>query len=151
MVNVLTFTLDREEFGIKLSEVTRVVWAVAITPLPHPDEKILGVINIQGQIIPVINLRKVLGLTQREMELSDQLIIGVLNERAFAILVDRVKDVASYETQDFIQGKEIFNNMDMLESVIKTKGRMILIFDWKFIFNEIISKNVAPAPACIQV
>src|SRR5262245_7366526 len=71
----LIFKLEGHQYTLPLSKVDRVVSAVYVTPLPKASEVVLGIINIQGQVIPVINLRKRFRLSEREVEPSDQFII----------------------------------------------------------------------------
>ncbi len=67
----LVFHLDEQRYAIKLSEVKKVTRAVQITNLAEAPEFLLGLINLQGDIIPIIDIRRALHLPDREMELSD--------------------------------------------------------------------------------
>jgi purine-binding chemotaxis protein CheW len=86
--HLFVFSLDAQPFALPLAVVERVVRAVAVTPLPRMPQIILGVINLQGRIIPVINLRKLFGLEAAdappELELSDYLIIVQGGQRTMA-------------------------------------------------------------------
>ncbi len=59
---ILVFTLDEFSYALPLGNVLRVIHAIAIRNLPQSPEIISGIINVQGQIIPVINIRKRFGL-----------------------------------------------------------------------------------------
>ncbi len=54
----IVFTLDEQRYALHLSAVERVICVVEITPLPKAPEIVLGIINVGGQIIPVIDMRK---------------------------------------------------------------------------------------------
>jgi len=54
---ILVFILDEQRYGLDLDAVDRVVRAVAVTLLPDAPEVVLGIINVQGRIVPVINMR----------------------------------------------------------------------------------------------
>jgi purine-binding chemotaxis protein CheW len=72
----VVFTLDEQRYALYLHAVVRVVRIVEITPLPQTPEVIRGVVNVQGQVIPVVDIRKRFQLPEREPELGDQLIIA---------------------------------------------------------------------------
>src|SRR5271157_2301250 len=72
----VVFTLDGLFYAVSLSVVSRVIRAVEITPLPKAPSIVLGVINLGGRIIPVVNIRKRFRLPERELELTDQLIVA---------------------------------------------------------------------------
>ncbi|MBF8302857.1 MAG: cheW40H-4 [Candidatus Dadabacteria bacterium] len=55
---LVVLTLDEQRYALHLSAVERIVRVVEVTPLPKAPEIVLGVVNVQGQIIPVINIRK---------------------------------------------------------------------------------------------
>jgi len=54
--NIVLFSLDEPRYALYLSAVERVIHSVEITPLPKAPDKVLGVINIQGEVIPVIDI-----------------------------------------------------------------------------------------------
>ena len=76
MSQCVVFTLDERFYAIRLSAVSRVVRAVEITPLPKAPPIVIGVINLGGRIIPVVNIRRRFRLPERELELTDQLIVA---------------------------------------------------------------------------
>jgi purine-binding chemotaxis protein CheW len=69
---LVVFTLDARRYAVPLSTVERIIRAVEITPLPQAPEIVLGVINVQGRIIPVVNTRKRFRLPECDIRLSDQ-------------------------------------------------------------------------------
>ncbi|MFQ5632726.1 MAG: chemotaxis protein CheW, partial [bacterium] len=56
--NHLVFTIDDQQFGLPMSQVERIIRAVEVRPVPEAPDYINGVINMQGRVIPVVNLRK---------------------------------------------------------------------------------------------
>ena len=74
--HLVVFSLDDQQYALLLPVVERVINAVAVTPLPEAPDIVLGVINIYGEIIPVMNIRKRFGLPEREIDIKDQLIIS---------------------------------------------------------------------------
>jgi purine-binding chemotaxis protein CheW len=91
----LIFNVEDRTLALDIKSVEQVCQAVEITPLPSSPASIVGLVNVHGSIVVVLNVRKKLGTVLREIELSDQLVIAYADERQFALLVDDVKEVAS--------------------------------------------------------
>jgi len=76
-LQLIVFTLDAQRYALHLSAVERAIRMVEITPLPKAPEIVIGVVNIHGAVIPVLNIRKRFRLPEREPDLGDQLIVAV--------------------------------------------------------------------------
>lgn len=122
-----TFTLDSQRYALRLSSVQRVVHAVEITPLPKSPEIVLGIINVQGQVIPVFNPRKRFGLPEKELGLTDQLLIANTSKRTVALLVDSTGGVIECSGQEVVSDGTILPGMEYVEGVIKLKDGMLII------------------------
>jgi purine-binding chemotaxis protein CheW len=55
---LVVLTLDEQRYALHLSAVERIVRMVEITPLPKAPQIVLGVVNVQGRIVPIVNIRK---------------------------------------------------------------------------------------------
>lgn len=133
----LIFNLDEQRFALHFSAVERVIRAVEVTPLPKAPEIVPGVVNIQGRIIPVVNIRKRFRLPEREMDLSDQFIIAHTSRRAVALVVDAVSSVIERSEQEVIAVEKILPEMEYVKAVVKLKDGIILILNLeKFLFFE---------------
>ena len=129
LIGLVNFNLDDQKYALVLSAVIRIIRVVEITSLPQAPEIVLGVINMQGRIIPVFDIRKRFHLPQREMHLDDQLIVASTSKRNVALLVDSVNDVIEVSEEKVIAGKSILSGLDYVEGVVKTEDGMILIHD----------------------
>ena len=125
----VVFGLDEQLFALRLSTVERVALAVEVTPLPRAPEIVLGVINVQGQITPVFDLRKRFRLPAREINLSDQFIIARTRRRQVALAVDEVRDVGENLAQQTVAADEILPGIGFVEGVAKLGGDLIFIHD----------------------
>lgn len=126
---IVVITLDEQRYALYLSVVERVVRMVQITPLPKAPEIVLGVINVQGRVIPAINIRKRFSLPEREIDLSDQLIIANTPRRTIALVADAVSCIIEYAEQDTIAGEKILPGMEYVDGVVKLEDGIILIHD----------------------
>jgi purine-binding chemotaxis protein CheW len=125
----VVFTLDEQHYALYLHAVTRVVRIVEITRLPKAPEIIRGVVNVQGQVIPVVDIRKRFQLPEREPELSDQLIIASTARRFVALIVDAVENVIEHSGQEMIPREKILPGTEYIVGVIKLEDGLVLIHD----------------------
>jgi purine-binding chemotaxis protein CheW len=126
---LVVFTVDDQRYAVPVSVVERVVHMVEITPVPHIPEIVLGVINAQGRVIPVVNIRKRFCLPARAPHLSDQLLIARTSKRAVALVVDVVNEVMTLSSQEVVLGETILAHLDSVTGVVKRHDGLILILD----------------------
>lgn len=129
MVLLVALCLDDHRYALHLPSVERVVRMVEVTPLPDAPAIVAGVVNIGGRITPAINLRRRFGLPERELALSDQLIVARTPRRGVALIVDAVADVIECSEQEISTADAIVPGMRYLEGIAKLKDGMILIHD----------------------
>jgi purine-binding chemotaxis protein CheW len=128
-IHFVIFTLDEQRYALPLAAVARVVRVVEITPLPKAPKIVLGVINAQGQIIPVVNLRRRFHLLEREMNLSDQLVIAHTSQRPIALLVDSVTGLAEISEREVMAAQDILPNTEYVMGIVKLNKGLVLIHD----------------------
>jgi purine-binding chemotaxis protein CheW len=91
---VLVFELAGRRFGLPAVLVRELVRAVAITPVPRAPRFVEGVVNVRGQIVPVVDIRQWLLLPAKEIEPADHLLVVSSGERLLAMRVDRALELA---------------------------------------------------------
>ncbi|MBF0502105.1 MAG: purine-binding chemotaxis protein CheW [Candidatus Riflebacteria bacterium] len=126
---VLVFTLDNSRHALPLSVIDCVVRVVEITPLPKMPEFIRGVINLHGTVIPVIDLRKRLGLPWREMILDDRFIIARTAKRTVAIMADSVAGIYELPDKDLVSADKNFPFAEDIKGLAKLDDELILVYD----------------------
>ena len=125
----VVFSLDGQRYALHLSAVERVIRVVEMTSLPKTPDIVLGIVNVEGQIIPIVNIRKRFRLPERELDLSDVLIIAQIPRRTVALVADNVSGVIEGSEQDITEAKEIFPRMEYVKGVVKLKDGLVLIHD----------------------
>ncbi|MEJ1959789.1 MAG: chemotaxis protein CheW [Nitrosomonadales bacterium] len=123
------FTLDERRYALRLIAVDRVVHAVAISPLPQAPGIVLGIVNVQGRIVPIINMRQRLCLPEREIKLTDRLIIAHTAQRPVGLMVDAVADVMGYPEQNITDAESILPGLEYVKGVVKLQDGMVYIHD----------------------
>jgi purine-binding chemotaxis protein CheW len=125
----LAFTLEQQRVALPLAVVDEVIGAVEITPLPKAPAIVLGVINRRGRVVAVVNFRKRFGFAQRELQLSDRMILARTSLRPVAIPVDRVDSVISIDRHSITDVDRITPRTEYVEGVAKLPGDLLLIHD----------------------
>lgn len=133
----LLFTIENQKFGFDLSYIDRVISAVEITPLPHAPQYLLGMINIHGTVIPVVNLRHVLELPKREIEINDQFLICHLEDRMLALWIDVVSGIVEFSKEALIPAKDVVSDLESVDYVVKENGAILLIYNLKKLLPEV--------------
>ncbi len=129
LLHLVIFILNEQQYALHLSSVDQIVRIVKITPLPKAPDIVYGVVNLKGKIIPVINIRKRFRLPEREIHLSDHLIIAKTSMRTVALLADEVSRVVETTASEVIESEKILAYMDYVEGVVKLEDGLILIHD----------------------
>jgi purine-binding chemotaxis protein CheW len=127
---LVVFNLDEQQYGLNLSCVERIVRAVEITRLPDSSANILGVINVEGRITPVVNARKRLDLPERDIELSDHFIIVEGAGQHFAISADSVEPVTEIPEELVVRNEAVLAApSSIVWGVAKLEQGIIVILD----------------------
>lgn len=129
MTSLVVFAVEGLRLALPLERVLRAVRAVAAMPLPQAPEIVCGVVNVQGRIVPVVNLRRRLGLVEREIGLADQLLIARSATRMLAMSVDAVAGVVECDEKDFVAVESVVPGTHHLKGIVKAPDGMVLIHD----------------------
>lgn len=137
MDKLLIFALSGLRCALPLAGIERILRAVEISPLPKAPEIVMGLVNVQGRVIPVLNIRRLFRLPETEINLNDQIVIARTATRPVAILVDNAIGVAEYAKQDIIPSDELFPGIEYLEGVAKLQDGIIFIYNLdRFLSSE---------------
>ncbi len=126
---LFVFTLMNQNYAIDLSCVERGIHAVEITPVPEKLRSLMGMINVHGKIIPVLNIRKKFNLPDREIDIDDYIIIVNISDITAAFIADAIVGVMDISDDEFITSDEILPHLQNVEGVVKLNGGMIFIHD----------------------
>jgi purine-binding chemotaxis protein CheW len=126
---VVGLVLDGQRYALHLAQVERVIPLIEITPLPQAPEVIIGMINIQGWVVPVASIRKRLHLPERVSVLSDRIVIARTSRRRIALIVDAAIGVIEIPEPQIAYAGEILPRINYVEGVAKLEDGMILIYD----------------------
>ena len=125
----MVFTLDEQQYALRLDAVERVVRAAAITPLPKAPEIILGILDVRGEVVPVIDVRKRFRMPAREIRPADQFIIAETRSIKVALLVDSTQGVVEEGGGGLVARDDFVPGMEYVSGVARTEDGLVLIHD----------------------
>jgi len=128
MLNQLVvFTLDGQLYALPLASVRRVVRMVEVTPLPKAPDIVRGVIDVQGNIVPVISMRKRFGLLEPESSLNDQLILAETATRSIALAVNSVTGIVERTEEQVTEIQKIVPGAQYPDGIAKMEDGILFI------------------------
>ena len=126
---LLAFTLDDWNCALHISTVERAYRAVAITPMPGLPEIVLGIVNVKGVVLPVVNIRKRFNLPEKDVSANNHLLVAHTAKRSVALVVDNVVGVVECPEQKITTASTILPGREYIKGVCRLKDGMILIQD----------------------
>ncbi len=137
----ITFYLENEIFGIEMTLIQEIIRVPEIFYVPKAHSALIGLANLRGIILPIINLRKVLGIPERKIEELNRII--VINLRGIiGFLVDRVFRIIETEKEEITELSDIQSmaKTEFLKGVIKYENKAIPLLDIEKVFNSEFAK-----------
>ena len=126
-VEFIVFRVGEQEFCIEITSTREIRGWTQSTEVPHSPDYLMGVINLRGTILPIVNLAKRLGLPSAAPGERDVIIVAQVEDRTFGLLVDSVSDILDVKTEDMRQIPELDSNMadDFFNRVVVFDERII--------------------------
>ena len=107
MQQLVVWTLDMQRYALPYSVVERIARAVEVTPLPDAPAIVRGIINVQGRVVPVVDVRVRFDLPARATALTDQIVLAQTARRQVAFFVDAVDGLIDYAECDVVDTASI--------------------------------------------
>lgn len=135
-----TFFLDARFFGIEVEKVQEVIRYQAITPVPLAPVVILGLINLRGQIVTAIDLRRLLQVGDRSDERLPINIVIQTYQGIFSLLVDRIGDVLEVDEACFEHPPDTLEGIarELIHGTYKLQDRLLLTLNVEKLFSPTI-------------
>jgi purine-binding chemotaxis protein CheW len=127
--HLVVFSLDDQRYALPLNFVKRSIRVVAITPLPQAPDIVLGVIDLGGTVVAVIDIRQRFNHRSRDVRLSDHLVIATTGRRTIALLVDETRGVIETSPDSYAPAETILPRLKLVAGAIKLADGLILIHD----------------------
>ncbi len=132
---VLTFVLGKETYGFDILRVQEIRGWSAVTKIPHAPTHVLGVLNLRGSIVPIVDLRMRFALDRAEYTaITVIIVVSVLSaagRRDFGVVVDGVSDVVDVNTAEVKPPPELGSRAatDYIRGLVSISDRMVVLLD----------------------
>jgi purine-binding chemotaxis protein CheW len=145
IIQLITFSLGTEMYGLESAYIREVYPLRDFTPLPGVPAFILGVINVRGQIIPIVDLKKLFHLPEQGITELNKVIILQDDQMEFGILADVVHGTQGVEEDEIMQALHTMNGIGEENLIGITRESLIvlnaknLLTDKRMVVNDDIS------------
>lgn len=126
---IIVLTLEDKIYALNLYQVDRVIHAVEISLLPKSPDIILGIINYQGTIIPVINTRKLFHFPEREIISTDKLVIANTSKFKLALIADNVEGIMEYDENELTKPDNIAPGIKFIKGILKRDDDIVMVYE----------------------
>jgi purine-binding chemotaxis protein CheW len=129
LTQLVVFHLDEQRYALPLAVVERIVRAAAVTSLPKAPSIVLGVIDVAGRMLPVLNLRRRFHLPEREISPTDEFLIAQTAWRTVVLVVDEAQGVSECPPGAIIGSAQIVPGLEHIQGIVKLDDGLVLIHD----------------------
>ena len=137
-LEIVEFQVGVNKFGINVIKVKEIIEPLIITFVPHVHDHVEGIVQLRGEVLPVVNLEKVLGIPKSAANQQDKYIVTEFNNQKVIFHVSNVTQIHRISWEQIEKPSNIYRNgTSHVIGVIKREEEMILLLDFERIIVEI--------------
>jgi purine-binding chemotaxis protein CheW len=135
---LIAFRIGEQEFCVNIMSVREIRGWTPATPLPHAPPYVLGVINLRGVVLPIVDLASRLGMTPAEPTARHVIIVAQVGQRVIGMLVDAVSDILTVVDDDIQPTPEISSELEKqyARGILAIDKRMICMIELFTLFPD---------------
>lgn len=137
VVQVVSFRLGGEEYGVDIAQVQEIIRMVEVTKVPRAPHFMEGVINLRGQLIPIIDLRTRFGMSRIPPTKSTRIVVTEIGNKRVGIVVDAVSEVLNIPIENVEDAPEMVAGVgtEYIQGVGKLGERLIIMLDLTMVIS----------------
>jgi purine-binding chemotaxis protein CheW len=130
-IQVVSFKLGSEEYGVDIAQVQEINRMVSVTHVPRAPHFMEGVINLRGQLIPIIDLRTRFAMPRAEHTKNTRIVVTEIGTKRVGMVVDSVSEVLRLPVDQIEDAPEMLTGVDTeyIRGVGKVEDRLIILLD----------------------
>ncbi|MBF0255639.1 MAG: chemotaxis protein CheW [Gammaproteobacteria bacterium] len=138
MIQLVTFKLEEESYGVNVMQVQEVLRVSEIAPVPGAPHYVLGIINLRGNVVTVIDTRNRFGLNSAEVTDNSRIVIIEGEGQVVGILVDSVAEVVELRESEIDSAPNVGNEETAryIQGVHTRKGSLLIVVDINKLLND---------------
>ncbi len=131
MIQEVIFKLNNDDFGLEIMNVNEIIRMQELTAMPNTSAYILGVTNIRGKVIPVISMKKILGMEESSDDDRTRIIVASLGEKTYGFKVDSVSEIIKIEEEQIDKQEGIGEDAEKnyIFGIAKLDERLVKLID----------------------
>jgi len=145
-LQLVIFSLLGEEFGVSIHDVREIISNTQITPVPQAPSFVEGVINLRGQIIPVVDLRKRFNLEENDHKEDVKVVIIEVEDNILGLIVDSVSEVLNIPSDSINPPPALVANgigAEYIKGIGQYNDKMIILIDLQKVFSAEELKTIS--------
>jgi purine-binding chemotaxis protein CheW len=145
---LVNFRIGEEDFGVDILSVQEIIRMPSITQVPNAPPSILGMINLRGKVLPVIDLRKRLrirGKKSGETDRRTRVLIMEMNGNVLGFIVDAVSEVIKVPVSEIEPTPHLVVSSiaaEYIQGIVKLSGRLIILLDFQRVLKPKEKKDL---------
>ena len=134
----VTFKLDNESYGINVMRVQEVLRYTEIAPVPGAPSYVLGIINLRGNVVTVIDTRRRFGLADAEITDATRIVVMESSSQVMGILVDSVAEVVYLKASEIETAPNVGNeeSAKFIQGVCNKNGELIILVEFDKMLSD---------------
>ncbi|WP_397537336.1 chemotaxis protein [Rummeliibacillus pycnus] len=137
-LEIVEFEVGSNKFGINVIKVKEIIQPIPVTFIPHAHPHVEGIIQLRGEVLPVVDMKKVLGLANTPYSEQQKYIVAEFNRQRVVFHVDNVTQIHRISWDQIEKPSEMYQGGNsQVIGVIKRNGIMLLLLDFEKIMVDI--------------
>lgn len=138
IIQLVTFRLQNESYGINVMQVQEVLKVTEIAPVPGAPSYVLGIINLRGNVVTVVDTRSRFGLMSKEVDDLSRIVIIESDKQVVGILVDSVAEVVELRASEIDLAPNVGNDdsSKYIQGVATRGGNLLIVVDLNKFLTE---------------
>jgi len=138
VLQYVTFKLDDETYGIDVMQIQEVLRYTEIAPVPGAPDYVLGIINLRGNVVTVIDTRRRFGLVEAEVTDSTRIVVMESSNQVMGMLVDSVAEVVYLKASEIETAPNVGNDESarFIQGVCNKNGELIILVEFDKMLSD---------------
>lgn len=138
LLQLVSFNIGDEEFGVDILKVQEINRMVQVTRVPNTPDYVLGVINLRGKVIPIIDMRYRLGMSPKEFDKDTRIVVVEIESKVIGFVVDAVSEVIRINKSITEPPPPMVAGIDSeyITAIGKLEDRLLILLDLRKILSS---------------
>ncbi|WP_323752109.1 chemotaxis protein CheW [Marinobacter sp.] len=138
VLQYVTFRLDNETYGINVMQIQEVLRYTEIAPVPGAPDYVLGIINLRGNVVTVIDTRRRFGLLDADVTEATRIVVMESENQVMGVLVDSVAEVIYLKASEIETAPNVGNeeSAKFIQGVCNKNGELIILVEFEKMLTD---------------